>query len=284
MRITVKLPLAPAIIMPVQTAVAAFLASGFVTATMIVETRATSHQRSAAFTPVMLTRGSSVMRHASVFLSRGSVMGTLIVTTVPMSPRMFAKASTAMLVRFSVTINDAFQSTGGAIMNKTVAMGLTNKDASLVRVPARNSGVGLAVVSAVAGCAMVTVTVRTPQTSVTVQMFRAELTGSVATMATVFCRNGSVMVVEIVMMLQTNKVVQLDTVPHKPLLVITRCVFIRCGSAMEMTTVGMEVTKQQSFVRPTAVFTPSFVAETTCASPNGKCVTEFLSVTISLMN
>lgn len=67
-------------------------------------------------------------------------------------------------------------------------------------------GVALAVVSAVAGCAMVTVTVRTPQTSVTVQMFRVELTGSVATMATVFCRNGSVMVGEIVMMLQTNKV------------------------------------------------------------------------------
>ena len=67
-------------------------------------------------------------------------------------------------------------------------------------------GVALAVVSAVAGCAMVTVTVRTPQTSVTVQMFRAELTGSVATMATAFCRNGSVMVEEIVMMLQTNKV------------------------------------------------------------------------------
>lgn len=93
MRITVKLPLAPAIIMPVQTAVAAFLASGFVTATMIVETRATSQPRSAAITPVMLTRGSSVMRHASVFLSCGSVMGTLIVTTVPMSPRMFAKVN-----------------------------------------------------------------------------------------------------------------------------------------------------------------------------------------------
>lgn len=45
-----------------------------------------------------------------------------------------------MLVRFSVTINDAFQSTGGAIMNKTVEMALTNKDASLVRVPAPNSG------------------------------------------------------------------------------------------------------------------------------------------------
>lgn len=45
-----------------------------------------------------------------------------------------------MLVRFSVTINDAFQSTGGAIMNKTVAMALTNKNAYLARVPAQNSG------------------------------------------------------------------------------------------------------------------------------------------------
>ena len=36
--------------------------------------------------------------------------------------------------------------------------------------------------------------------------------------------------------------------------------------------------------RPTAVFTHSFVAETTCAFPNGKCVTGFLSVTTSLMN
>lgn len=92
------------------------------------------------------------------------------------------------------------------------------------------------------------------------------------------------MVEEIVMTHRTNKVVQLDTVPLKPLLVTTRCVFIKCGSAMEMTTVEMEVTKQQSFVRPTAVFTHSFVVETTCASPNGKCVTVFLSVTTSLMN
>lgn len=45
-----------------------------------------------------------------------------------------------MLVHFSVTINDAFQSTGGAIMNKTVAMALTNKNAYLARVPAQNSG------------------------------------------------------------------------------------------------------------------------------------------------
>ena len=45
-----------------------------------------------------------------------------------------------MPVRFSVTINDAFQSTGGAIMNKTVAMVLTKKVAGLVRVPAPNSG------------------------------------------------------------------------------------------------------------------------------------------------
>jgi len=50
------------------------------------------------------------------------------------------QASIAMLVRFSVTINDAFQSTGGAIMNKTVAMALTNKNAYLARVPAQNSG------------------------------------------------------------------------------------------------------------------------------------------------
>ena len=45
-----------------------------------------------------------------------------------------------MLARFSVTINDAFQSTGGAIMNKTVAMVLTKKVAGLVRVPEPNSG------------------------------------------------------------------------------------------------------------------------------------------------
>jgi len=45
-----------------------------------------------------------------------------------------------MLVHFSVTINDAFQSTGGAIMNKTVAMALTNKAACLARVPVQNSG------------------------------------------------------------------------------------------------------------------------------------------------
>ena len=45
-----------------------------------------------------------------------------------------------MLVRFSVTINDAFQWIGSAIMNKTVVMVLTKKDAGLVRVPARNSG------------------------------------------------------------------------------------------------------------------------------------------------
>ena len=92
-RVTVNLPLAPAIIIPVQSAVAAFLASGFVTATMIVETRATSPQRSAAITPVMLARGSSVTRHASVFLSCGSVMGTLIVTMDQTSPRMFAKVN-----------------------------------------------------------------------------------------------------------------------------------------------------------------------------------------------
>ena len=90
---TVNLPLAPAIIIPVQSAVAAFLASGFVTATMIVETRATSHQQSAAITPVMLTRGSSVTRHASVFLSCGSVMETLIVTTDQTSPKTFAKVN-----------------------------------------------------------------------------------------------------------------------------------------------------------------------------------------------
>ena len=64
----------------------------------------------------------------------------------------------------------------------------------------------LAVVSPVAGCVMVTVTVRMPQTSVTVQISRAEQASSVATVATVFCRNGSVMVEEIAMMLQTNKV------------------------------------------------------------------------------
>ena len=45
-----------------------------------------------------------------------------------------------MLVRFNVTINDAFPSTGGVMMNKTVAMALMNKDAGLVRVPAPNSG------------------------------------------------------------------------------------------------------------------------------------------------
>ena len=90
---TVNLPPAPAIIIPVQSAVAAFLASGFVMATMIAETRATSHQQSAAITPVMLTRGSSVTRHASAFLSCGSVMGTLIVTTDQTSPRTFAKVN-----------------------------------------------------------------------------------------------------------------------------------------------------------------------------------------------
>jgi len=165
---TVNSPLAPAIIIPVRSVVAAFLASGFVTATMIVEMRATNHQRSAAITPVMLTHGFSVMGHASVFLSCGSVTGNRIVTTDQTNPWMFAKASIAMLVHFSVTINDAFQSTGGAIMNKTVAMALTNKAACLARVPVQNSGVALAVVSAVAGCVMVTVTARMPPTSVTV--------------------------------------------------------------------------------------------------------------------
>ena len=45
-----------------------------------------------------------------------------------------------MLVRFSVTISGAFQLTGGATMNKTVATALTNKDAFLAHVPAQNSG------------------------------------------------------------------------------------------------------------------------------------------------
>ena len=45
-----------------------------------------------------------------------------------------------MLVRFSVTISGAFQLTGGATMNKTVATALTNKDAFLARVPVQNSG------------------------------------------------------------------------------------------------------------------------------------------------
>jgi len=92
-RVTVNLPLAPAIIIPVRSAVAAFLASGFVTATMIVETRVTNHQRSAAITPVTLTRGFSVTRHASVFLSCGSVTETLIVMTDQTSPWMFAKVN-----------------------------------------------------------------------------------------------------------------------------------------------------------------------------------------------
>jgi len=50
------------------------------------------------------------------------------------------QASTAMPVRFSVTISGAFQLTGGATMNKTVATALTNKDAFLAHVPAQNSG------------------------------------------------------------------------------------------------------------------------------------------------
>ena len=45
-----------------------------------------------------------------------------------------------MLIRFSVTINDAFQSTGAAMMKWTVAMALMSKDATLARVPAQNSG------------------------------------------------------------------------------------------------------------------------------------------------
>lgn len=185
-RVTVNSPLAPAIIIPVRAAVAAFLANGFVTATMIVETRATNHQRSAAIIPAMLTHGSSVTRHASVYLSCGSVTETLIVTTDQTNPWMFAKASTAMLVRFSVTISGAFQLTGGATMNKTVATALTNKDAFLAHVPAQNSGVVLVAVSAVAGCVMGTVTARMPQTSVTVQICRVEQTSSAATMVTVF--------------------------------------------------------------------------------------------------
>jgi len=92
-RVTANTPLAPAIIIPVRSVVAAFLASGFVTATMIVETRATNHQRSAAITPVKLTHGFSVTGHASVFLSYGSVTGNRIVTTDQTSPWMFAKVN-----------------------------------------------------------------------------------------------------------------------------------------------------------------------------------------------
>ena len=91
--VTVNSPLAPAIIIHVRSAVAVFLASGFVTATMIVETRATNRQRSAAIIPAMLPHGSSATRHGSVFLSSGSVTETLIVTTDQTNPWMFAKVN-----------------------------------------------------------------------------------------------------------------------------------------------------------------------------------------------
>lgn len=91
--VTVNSPLVAAINIRVVTAVAAFLAGGFVTATMIVETRATNHQRSATIIPAMLTLGSSVTRHASVFLNCGSVTGTLIVTTDQTNPWIFAKVN-----------------------------------------------------------------------------------------------------------------------------------------------------------------------------------------------
>ena len=90
-RVTVNSPLAPAITIPARAAVAAFLANGFVTATMIVETRATNHQRSAAIIPAMLTHGSSVTRHANVYLSCGSVTETQIVTTDQTNLWMFVK-------------------------------------------------------------------------------------------------------------------------------------------------------------------------------------------------
>ena len=91
--VTANSPLAPAIIIPARSAVAAFLASGFVTATMIVETKATNHQKSVVIIPAMLTRGSSVTRHASAFLSSGSVTETLIVTTDQTNPWMCAKVN-----------------------------------------------------------------------------------------------------------------------------------------------------------------------------------------------
>ena len=86
-------PPAPAIVSPVRAAVAVFLASGFVTATMIVETRAMNQKRFAAITRVMLSRDSSVTRHVSVSLNCGSVTGTPIVTMGQMSLWMFAKVS-----------------------------------------------------------------------------------------------------------------------------------------------------------------------------------------------
>lgn len=93
MNFIVNSPLAPVIVILVLAAVAVFLGGGFVTATMIVEMRVTNQQRSAAIIRVMLSRGSSVTRHASVFLNCGSVTGTLIVTMGQTNHWMFAKVN-----------------------------------------------------------------------------------------------------------------------------------------------------------------------------------------------
>ena len=95
-------PHAPAIIIPVLAAVAVFLASGFVTATMIVETRVTNHKRSAAIIRAMLSRGSSVTRHVTAFLNCGSVTGTRIVTMGQTNHWMFAKVNKSRKILASI--------------------------------------------------------------------------------------------------------------------------------------------------------------------------------------